>query len=149
MNSTTIVGTAGLLATIICAADLLAATEGVKGTTVRPVQEDANTRGCRIAKPGEYLATVGDLIELDYTHPSIPAVRPKKVGSELTGNGAIIASPLGTRLVPPSEPAGTDLRAPGPPSTIAFYFEARQAGEDEITLTIDGKKYVYKFKVSK
>ncbi len=68
---------------LACAVAVLAttawATDGVKGTTVRPAQEKAKVDGCRIARPGNYTVAVGELIELDYTYPVVPAAIPKKV----------------------------------------------------------------------
>jgi len=116
-------------------------TDGVKGTTVRPSQVKANVEGCKIAKPGSYAVSVGDLIELDYTYPVVlPSVIPKKVGFQQTLIGAVGPSALGIRLV--STPGLV-----GGPETIAFYFEGKKPGQDAVTLIIDGDEYAYKLTV--
>jgi hypothetical protein len=117
------------------------AQEGVDGTTVRPMLDKAKVAGCKIAKPGDYEVTVGDLIELDYTYPVAPTVIPKKVDFKQTLIGAVAKSPLGFRTVTTPKLVGT--------GTIAFYFEAKKEGTDTVTLIIDGAEYGYKFKVVK
>lgn len=118
-----------------------AATDGVNGTTVRPVLDNAQVAGCKIAKPGDYDVKVGYLIELDYTYPVTPAAIPKKVEFKQTLAGAIAPSPLGIRAIETPKLVGV--------GTIGFYFEAKKEGEDTVTLIIDGKEYAYKFKVAK
>src|SRR4051812_46229220 len=72
----------------------------VKNSTIRPVLDNAKVEGCKIAKPGEYEAQVGDLIELDYTYPVVPGAMPKKFEFKLEGGKTIISpSPLGIRRV--------------------------------------------------
>jgi hypothetical protein len=117
------------------------AVEGVKGVTVRPAQEKAKVEGCKVAKPGDYEIAVGDLIELDYTYPIVPTALPNKAEFTITLIGAVVGSPIGTRLVTTPKMVGA--------STIAFYFDAKKEGEDTVTLKIDTATYVYNFKVVK
>jgi hypothetical protein len=114
--------------------------EGVVGTVVRPAQEEAKSKGCKIAATGNYEITVGDLIELDYTYPVVPDAIPKKLEHKQTDTGAVAKSPLGFRtVISPKQLGG---------GTIAFYFEAKKAGEETVTLIIDGTEYKYNFKVA-
>jgi hypothetical protein len=113
----------------------------VDGRTVRPALDEAKVQGCKIAKPGDYEVTVGDLIELDYTYPIVPAAIPRKAECKQTLLGAVAKSPLGFRTVTTPRLAGT--------GTVAFYFDAKKEGEDTISLIIDGAEYAYKFKVVK
>ena len=113
--------------------------QGVNDRTVRPEQDAAMVRGCMIAKPGEYAVQVGDIIELDYTFPVIPEAIPKKVNHKQTLTGAVRKSPLGFREIVIPLFAGTQ--------TIAFYFDAKNKGEETVTLIIDGTEYKYSFKV--
>lgn len=115
------------------------AQEGVDGTTIRPMQENAKVEGCTIAKTGDYEVTVGDLIAIDYTYPVIPAAIPKIVDYKQTMNEAVAKSSLGFRAVTTPRMVGT--------GTIAFYFEAKKEGEEIVTLIIDGAEYSYKFTV--
>ncbi len=117
------------------------ATDGVKGITVRPKQENAKVQGCKIAAPGNYETNVGDLIELDYTYPVVPEAIPKQVDSKETLTGAVAKSSLGFRMVTTPKMVGV--------TTIAFYFEAKKQGEDTVTLSIDESEYTYKFTVTK
>lgn len=117
-----------------------AATEGVNGTTLRPAQDKAKVDGCKIAKPGAYEVAIGDIIELDYTYPVVPDAIPKKVDHKQTLGGSVVMSSLGFRSVSVPHLLGV--------GTIAFYFEAKRAGGDTITLIIDGEEYEYKFRVA-
>jgi hypothetical protein len=116
------------------------AQDGVTGTTVRPIQVDAKVMGCTIAEPGDYQVKVGDLIELNYSHPVAPPF-PQKVDFKQTLIGAVARSPLGFRAVNTPKLIGK--------KTIAFYFDAKKEGEDTVTLIIDKEEYTYKFKVIK
>lgn len=117
------------------------ALDSVEGTTVRPRLEAAKVKGCKIAAPGDYQVNVGDLIELDYTYPVVPAAIPKKVAYQQTLTGAVAKSAMGFRTVTIPRLVGA--------GTIACYFDAKQAGEETVTLIIDDAEYVYKFKVVK
>jgi hypothetical protein len=132
----------GLLAAVFIGQTLMAkAAVFIGDTTVRPIQVKAKVEGCQIAKPGDYEVKVGDLIELNYTYPVVPAAMPNKVFYKQTIIGAIAISPLGFRRVIVPEMIGT--------VTIAFYFEAKKEGEETVALIIDDAEYVYKFKVVK
>jgi hypothetical protein len=126
---------AALFAAVAVAAD------GVKGRTVRPLQEKAKVAGCKIAKPGSYEVAVEDLIELDYTYPVVPTAIPNKVDHKQPASGSVVKSELGFRTVSTPRLLGT--------GTIAFYFEAKKEGEDKITVIIDENEYEYTFKVVK
>lgn len=123
----------------LLATELASGVEGVKGTVIRPAKDKAQVDGCQVSKPGDYTATIGDLIELEYSYPVVPTAIPKKVDFKLTLIGAVANSPLGVRNVSTPKLLGAH--------TIAFYFEAKKTGEDTITLEIDGKGYPYNFKV--
>jgi hypothetical protein len=128
----------GSLLSLLLLAAALPAVEGVKGTIVRPHQVEAKVKGCKVAKPGEYTATKGDLIELEYSYPVVPTATPKKVAYKVTLTGAVRPSPLGIRQVQ-SGLIGSH--------TLVFAFEAHQAGMDTVTLQIDDDAYDFKFKV--
>lgn len=113
--------------------------EDIMGTVVRPAQEEARAKGCRIAAPGTYQVRVGDLIELDYSYPVVPDAIPKKLEHTQTTTGAVVKSPLGFRTVLSPKLLGG--------GTVAFYFEAKKAGEETVTLVIDGTEYQYTFTV--
>ena len=115
--------------------------EGPVGIVVRPAQEEAKVKGCRIATPGHYEINVGDLVELDYTYPVVPDAIPKKLDHRQTGTGAVAKSPLGFRTVVSPKLLGG--------GTVAFYFDAKKEGEETVTLLIDGTEYKYTFKVAK
>jgi hypothetical protein len=114
--------------------------EGPVGLVIRPAQEEAKVKGCRIATPGHYDVNVGDLIELDYTYPVVPAAIPKKLDHKQTGVGAVAKSPVGFRTVVSPKLLGG--------GTVAFYFDAKKEGEETVTLIIDGAEYQYTFKVA-
>ncbi len=114
---------------------------GVEGTVVRPKQAKAKVEGCSISKPGEYAVAVGDLIELEYTYPIVPAAIPKKVAfKEFLITQQIVESSLRIRT----------LSVPGKAETgsVVFFLEAQMAGDATVTLKIDDAEYVFKFKVS-
>ncbi|MBL8794532.1 MAG: hypothetical protein JNM56_11555 [Planctomycetia bacterium] len=112
---------------------------GVKGVVIRPARDKAQVDGCHVSKPGDYQATVGDLIELEYSYPVVPTAMPKKVDFKVTLIGAVAPSPLGIRKVVTPQLIGAH--------TLVFFFEAKKAGEDTVTVEVDGKGYPYKFKV--
>jgi hypothetical protein len=115
------------------------ATEGVKGTVVRPKQAKAKVDGCRIAEPKAYTVKVGDVIELDYGYPVVPGAFPKKVSIKQTAGGAVEESPLGIRMVSVPMLLGA--------STIGFFLEAKEAGQETVTIVIDDNEYEYAFTV--
>jgi hypothetical protein len=123
-----------------------AGAEEVKGSLVRPGLDKAKVKGCEIAQPGDYRVEVGDVIELDYAFPVVPTAAPDKVGSRVTSNGVIEKSSLGIRSI--SEETARNGPVVGE-SKLAFFFEAKKAGEETVTLTIDGSSYEYRFKVAK
>ena len=106
---------------------------------IRPKKVDAKVKGCQVSGPGEYRATAGDLIELEYTFPIVPSCIPKEVGRE-TDRGAIYPSKLGIRNLIVPRMIGT--------GTYLFYFDARHAGSGTAIVVIDGVKYEYKFDVA-
>lgn len=113
--------------------------DGVDGTIVRPMTVDAKFKGCKVAKPGEYRVTDGDLIELEYSYPVVPETIPDKVSYNQTLNGAVKLSPLGIRNVTTPSLVGI--------GTIALCLDANQEGTDKVTLIIDGAEYEYTFNV--
>lgn len=115
------------------------ATDGLDGVTVRPRQQEARVQGCKIAAPGVYEVEVGNLIELDYQYPVVPGAIPAKLDSKQTATGAVAKSPLGFRKVTTPMLVGA--------VTIAFYFDAKKAGDETVTLIIDKQEYAYTFKV--
>lgn len=123
---------AGLLCGVACADD-------PRGNVIRPKMVDAAVRGCRISEPGEYRATAGDVIELEYTFPIVPTAIPKDV-SRQWDQGAIGPSKLGIRSLIVPKTVGT--------GTYVFCFEARQEGSGRAVVVIDGEKYEYRFEVS-
>ena len=50
-----------------------------KPHVLRPAKEPARANGCEISKTGCHKATVGDLIELEYTYPAAPGAVPGAV----------------------------------------------------------------------
>jgi hypothetical protein len=126
--------------TIVSVASAARAVEGVSGTTVRPTSEEAKVKGCHIARPDEYEINVGDLVDLEYSYPVVPTTIPQKVSVTSTLTGAVTASPLGIRTLRTPPLVGM--------TTIAFYFDAKAAGEETISLSIDDQQYTYKFKVA-
>ncbi len=49
---------------------VVAELSAVKPHVLRPAREPARPFGCQVSRPGSYRATVGDLIELEYTYPA-------------------------------------------------------------------------------
>jgi hypothetical protein len=144
------------------------AIDGIDGTTVRPAPNEV--MGCSMSKPGNYEVHVDDLIELDYSYVLVPSASPKKVEYSQTKAGAVVKSSQGFRSVtaPGQAGAGTipaeggsspppricvtrpDQAGPGiPTGMLQFFFDAKKEGEDTVTIKIDGREYVYKFKVVK
>jgi hypothetical protein len=115
------------------------AVDGVKGTVVRPIQVKAKVGGCKIAEPMAYNVHVGDAIELDYTYPIVPVAIPKNVRIKQTSGGAVDVSPLGIRQVVAAGLLGA--------STIGFYLDAKQAGQEAVIVVIDDNEYNYIFNV--
>ncbi len=107
---------------------------------IRPKQVDAKVNGCRVSEPGEYTATAGDLIELEYTFPVVPATMPTEVDRK-TDKGAIYTSTLGIRNLIVPNMVGTQ--------TYLFYFEAKHEGTGTAFLVVDDVEYEYRFEVSK
>jgi len=133
--------TPGFLAAVLFSLNVAGASEGVKGNTVRPDLDKAKVKGCRIAKPGDYNVSAGDLIELDYTFPVVPGAMPQKVSFKKIRNAAVVPSPLGIRsVIRPGILGG---------GTIAFYFQAGRKGKGTVVLIIDGVEYTYHFTVVK
>jgi len=128
-----------LVVDLAAGADAPQGVAGVKGTVIRPGKDKAQLEGCHVSKPGDYEATIGDLIELEYSYPVVPTAIPKKVDYKVTLIGAVAPSPLGVRKMLTPQLIGAH--------TLVFFFEAKKTGEDTVTLEIDGKGYPYKFKV--
>ena len=110
-----------------------------RGNVIRPKKVDAKVMGCQVSGPDKYRATVGDLIELEYTFPVIPSALPKKVGQE-ADKGALYPSTLGIRHLIVPNIVGT--------GTYLFYFEAKHEGTGTVLVVIDDVKYEYSFTVS-
>lgn len=110
-----------------------------EGNVIRPVKVAAKVKGCQVSKPGDYRATAGDLIELEYTFPVVPGAMPEDVGREWD-RGAIYGSNLGIRNLIVPEMLGT--------GTHLFYFLAKHEGSGTAFVIIDGVKYEYKFEVA-
>jgi hypothetical protein len=82
---------------------------------------------------------VGDVIELDYSYPVVPGVIPKKVSIKQTPGGAVDMSPIGIRIVVVPAMVGA--------STIGFFLDAKDAGQETVMLVIDDNEYEYSFTV--
>lgn len=110
-----------------------------RGNVIRPKDVDAKVPGCSISEPGDYQATAGDLIEIEYRFPIVPTATPQSVDRKWD-KGAIYASSLGIRqlIVPNMVGAGTYL----------FYFEAKHAGSGTAIVIVDGEQYEYRFQVA-
>ena len=106
---------------------------------IRPRRVDADVKGCLISEPGEYRASVGDLIEVEYSFPVAPQTVPKKVDQE-TDKGAIYTSKLGIRNLIVPKIIGT--------GTYLFYFDAKHEGKGTAFVVIDGVKYAFGFEVA-
>jgi hypothetical protein len=110
------------------------------GNVIRPKRVDAKVNGCQVSEPGEYRATAGDLIELEYTFVIAPTCMPKQVAREWD-RGAIYGSKLGIRNLIVPKMIGT--------GTYLFYFDARHEGTGTAIVVIDKVKYEYRFEVEK
>lgn len=110
-----------------------------RGNVIRPKDVDAKVPGCSISEPGDYQATAGDLIEIEYRFPIVPTATPQSVDRKWD-KGAIYPSNLGIRqlIVPNMVGAGTYL----------FYFEAKHAGSGTAIVIVDGEQYEYRFQVA-
>jgi hypothetical protein len=117
----------------------LAPAEEPKGNVIRPKRVDAKVKGCQVSEPGEYEATAGDLIELEYTFVIAPQCMPKEVARK-TDRGAIYPSKLGIRNLIVPRMVGT--------GTYLFYFDARDVGTGTAFVVIDNVKYEYQFEVA-
>jgi hypothetical protein len=105
---------------------------------LRPALDDANVKGCKVSKPGEYSVTAGDWIELTYTYPVVPSAIPQKVTVSVDQKNL---EPLGTRRIATPGRVGT--------ATIVCHFQSLLPGDETIRMTIDNNEYVYKIKVGK
>ena len=116
--------------------------DGVKGTVIRPWLGKAKVNGSKISDPGLYTAKTGDAIELEYQYAPLgkdPKAEAQKVAVKVSTGGAITASDLGVRFVEDGFVAQRKL---------VFFFVAKKAGKDTVTIDIDGNEYEYKFEVS-
>ena len=125
-----------LMSALVCT---LALADQPHGNVIRPRKVDAKVKGCQVSELGDFRATVGDLIELEYTFPIVPSTMPKKV-AQATGKGAIKSSKLGIRNMIVPKVIGT--------GTYLFYFEAQDEGNGMAAVVIDRVTYEYRFKVS-
>jgi hypothetical protein len=134
-----------MLSRAVCVMFVLSSFHGValadkpQGNVIRPVKVAAKVKGCQVSKPGDYRATAGDLIELEYTFPVVPGAMPEDVGREWD-RGAIYGSKLGIRNLIVPEMLGT--------GTYLFYFLAKHEGSGTAFVIVDGVKYEYKFEVA-
>ena len=109
------------------------------GNVIRPKRVDAKVKGCQISETGEYQATAGDLIEIEYTFPIVPTCIPEEIARE-TDRGAVYPSKLGIRNLIVPRIVGT--------GTYLFYFDARDAGTGTAMVVVDDVKYVYRFEIA-
>ena len=111
----------------------------IQGNVIRPKKVDAKVKGCQVSEPGNYQATAGDLIELEYTLPITPGTMPN-VADRQWDKGAIYGSKLGIRRLIVPKMIGT--------GTYLFYFEARHEGSGTAIVVIDDVEYTYVFEVA-
>jgi hypothetical protein len=123
---------------------------GVKGVIVRFLPDfgdigkpgsDAGPLPYLISKTGTYEVDVGDLIELACHYK--PDKKPQKVDVKVSDSGVLSPSAGGVR-----REVLADTVIIGAQETISFLFSADKPGQDTVTILIDGKEHVYKFKVS-
>ena len=107
---------------------------------VRPLMVDGNVGGTQIAKPGSYQITAGDLLELEYTYPVVPAAMPKELNSTSSDSNVLSADGTAKTVVVPG------LMGAG---KKAFCFRATNAGTSNVTIMIDGNEYQYSITVDR
>ena len=100
---------------------------------------DGKVGGTQIAKPGDYRAKVGDVLELEYSYPVIPAAMPKELKSTSSDNDVLGADSPKTVVVPGLMGAGKK----------AFCFRATKAGSSNVSITIDSNEYHYSITVDR
>lgn len=110
----------------------------IDGTVLRPVQVDAQVKGCKVSKPGEYTVTVGDLIEIEYTFPVTPETTPKRFEVGIGIGEEVKSSPLGIRRLD-NGLLGT--------RTIVLFLTAVEEGKGGASMNIDKATYSYQFNV--
>ena len=107
---------------------------------VRPLMVDGKVGGAQIAKPGNYRVTVGDLLELEYSYPVVPAAMPKELNSTSSDSNVLSAEGNAKTVVVPG------LMGAG---KKAFCFRATNAGTSNVTIMIDGNEYQYSVTVDR
>lgn len=105
---------------------------------IRPVLVDGEVDGTQIAKPGEYQATVGDLIELEYSYPTVPTAVPKELSSSSSVQSVVESAGVAKEVIVPGLTGS---------SKKAFCFRATSEGTSEVTLILDGNQYQYSITV--
>jgi hypothetical protein len=101
---------------------------------VRPLLVDAKVDGTQIAKQGDYRVAVGDLLELQYSYPVIPAAIPKQLSST-SSEGDVLSSDGNAKTVVVPGLMGAGYKA--------FCFRAMKVGTANVTIAIDGHDYQY------
>lgn len=107
---------------------------------VRPMQVDAKVGGTQIAKPGSYTVAVGDLLELEYSYPVVPAAMPKELNSKSSDADVLAGDSAPKNVVVPG------LMGAG---KKAFCFHTLAPGNSTVTLNIDGNEYQYSITVER
>lgn len=129
-----------LMFALIFAAVFCCKVQGQTDTNiVRPLMVDAKIVGAQIAKPGDYRVTAGDMLELEYSHPVIPAAMPKELSATSSEPNILSTDGAKTVVVPGLMGAGKK----------AFCFRAMKAGTSNVTIKIDGNEYHYSFTVDR
>ena len=105
---------------------------------IRPVLVDGEVDGTQIAKPGEYQVTVGDLIELEYSYPTVPTAIPKELRFRSSVRSVVGSTGVAKEVIVPGL-TGVSKKA--------FCFRATSEGTSEVTLNIDGNQYQYSITV--
>ena len=130
---------------IVCAAMVAlfsnpAFAQDISTSIARPLMVDGKVGGTQIAKPGNYRITAGDLLELEYTYPVVPAAMPKELNSTSTDSNVLSADGNAKTVVVPG------LMGAG---KKAFCFRATKAGTSNVTIKIDGNEYQYSITVDR
>ena len=113
--------------------------QDTSSTIVRPFQVEAKVSGAQIAKPGAYTISVGDWLQLGYGYSVTPQAMPKQLSFHTSGSEVLDAS----------EPVVKNVVSPGLMGAGAkeFCFRAAKAGQETVTLSIDGNEYQYSITV--
>jgi hypothetical protein len=126
-----------LFSLVVFSLELSAQNSGA--TIIRPAKVDAKIEGTSIAEPGDYAINIGDLVDLGYTYPVVPAAIPKKLSFKLSEDG----------ILQPCDPTVFDVVTPElvGSGSKTFCYKAVDSGRVSLTLTIDENSYDYSFDV--